>query len=238
MYKSSSAISRVLYTFLCYLTIGIPLAVLPGFMHTDLGYGSVMAGAAISVQYFATWRPARSQAARWTRSTPKKPFSRSNGVLLLASALAAQWHAVNLALLVSARLVLGFGESWVGTGAITWDIGRVGISHNAKVISWNGIATYGTLAIGAPLGVVIEHAIGFASLDVILIALGALGYWLATHMNPVPIVHGERMSYRSVFFRVLPQAWGWRSVPLTSVRLQRSSRCFMRRITGQTRCGR
>ncbi|MFM0492348.1 MFS transporter, partial [Paraburkholderia graminis] len=41
----------VFFTFLCYLTIGIPLAVLPGYVHDDLGYSAVLAGAAISVQY-------------------------------------------------------------------------------------------------------------------------------------------------------------------------------------------
>lgn len=204
----------VLYTFLCYLTIGIPLAVLPGFVHTDLGYGSVMAGAAISVQYFATLM-SRPLAGRTADTLgPKKTVlyglaaCAASGVLLLGSALAAQWHVVSLVLLVVARLVLGFGESWVGTGSITWGIGRVGVANNAKVISWNGIATYGALAIGAPLGVAVDHSLGFASLGLIVIALGGFGYWLSTRMASVPIVHGERMSYRSVFFRVLPHGLG------------------------------
>lgn len=207
-------VSVVVFTFLCYLTIGIPLAVLPGFVHTDLGFGSVMAGAAISVQYFATLA-SRPLAGRTADTLgPKKTVlygltaCGASGILLLASALAAQWHTVSLVLLILGRLVLGFGESWVGTGSITWGIGRVGVSNNAKVISWNGIATYGALALGAPLGVAIEHALGFASLGFIVIALGALGYWLATRMAPVPVVHGERMSYRSVFFRVLPHGLG------------------------------
>jgi MFS family permease len=207
-------VSVVVFTFLCYLTIGIPLAVLPGFVHTDLGFGSVMAGAAISVQYFATLA-SRPLAGRTADTLgPKKTVlygltaCGASGILLLASALAAQWHTVSLVLLVLGRLVLGFGESWVGTGSITWGIGRVGVSNNAKVISWNGIATYGALALGAPLGVAVEHALGFASLGFIVIALGALGYWLATRMAPVPVVHGERMSYRSVFFRVLPHGLG------------------------------
>jgi len=150
-------VSVVVFTFLCYLTIGIPLAVLPCFVHTDLGFGSVMAGAAISVQYFATLA-SRPLAGRTADTLgPKKTVlygltaCGASGILLLASALAAQWHTVSLVLLVLGRLVLGFGESWVGTGSITWGIGRVGVSNNAKVISWNGIATYGALALGAPL---------------------------------------------------------------------------------------
>lgn len=185
-----------------------------GFRAYGLGLRLGDGGRGDQRQYFATLM-SRPLAGRTADTLgPKKTVlyglaaCAASGVLLLGSALAAQWHAVSLALLVIARLVLGFGESWVGTGSITWGIGRVGVTNNAKVISWNGIATYGALAIGAPLGVAIEHALGFASLGLIVIALGGLGYWLATRMASVPVVHGERMSYRSVFFRVLPHGLG------------------------------
>ena len=41
-------------TFVCYLTIGIPLAILPMHVHLQLGYGTVLAGLVISTQYVAT----------------------------------------------------------------------------------------------------------------------------------------------------------------------------------------
>lgn len=207
-------VAVVVFTFLCYLTIGIPLAVLPGFVHTNLAYGSVMAGVAISVQYFATLatRPLAGRTADTIGPKQTVLYGLTacaiSGVFLLAAALAEQWHSVSLVLLMTGRLVLGFGESWVGTGSITWGIGRVGVNSSARVISWNGIATYGALAIGAPLGVWMERSIGFTSLGAVVIGLGGLGYWLATRMAPVPVVHGERMSYRSVFFRVLPHGMG------------------------------
>ena len=47
-------VSIVLFTFIGYLSIGIPLAVLPGYVHSDLGFGAVVAGLVISVQYLAT----------------------------------------------------------------------------------------------------------------------------------------------------------------------------------------
>ncbi|MGH8393739.1 MAG: MFS transporter, partial [Pseudomonas sp.] len=47
-------VSIVLFTFIGYLNIGIPLAVLPGYVHSDLGFGAVIAGLVISVQYLAT----------------------------------------------------------------------------------------------------------------------------------------------------------------------------------------
>ncbi|SEK04306.1 MFS transporter [Paraburkholderia diazotrophica] len=204
----------VFFTFLCYLTIGIPLAVLPGYVHGDLGYSAVLAGLAISVQYFATLasRPLAGRSA--DTLGPKKTVTigligcGASGVLLLVAVLLGQWPALSLGLLVLSRLVLGFGESLCGTGAILWGIGRVGTTNNARVISWNGIATYGALAIGAPLGVAIAHAVGFFALGVVVVALAALGYYLARLIAPVPVVHGERMSYRSVFTRVLPHGIG------------------------------
>ncbi|MFM0718836.1 MFS transporter [Paraburkholderia strydomiana] len=204
----------VFFTFLCYLTIGIPLAVLPGYVHGDLGYSAVLAGAAISVQYLATLasRPLAGRSA--DTLGPKRTVSigllgcGASGVLLLLAALSGHWPVLSLTLLVFSRLVLGFGESLCGTGAILWGIGRVGTNNNARVISWNGIATYGALAIGAPLGVAIAHAIGFAALGILVIALAALGFYLARQIAPVPLVHGERMSYRSVFTRVLPHGIG------------------------------
>jgi MFS family permease len=204
----------VFFTFLCYLTIGIPLAVLPGYVHGDLGYSAVLAGAAISVQYVATLasRPLAGRSA--DTLGPKRTVSigllgcGASGVLLLIAVLCGRWPALSLSLLVVSRLVLGFGESLCGTGAILWGIGRVGTSNNARVISWNGIATYGALAIGAPLGVAIERSIGFAALGILVIALAALGFYLARLIAPVPVVHGERMSYRSVFTRVLPHGLG------------------------------
>lgn len=204
----------VFFTFLCYLTIGIPLAVLPGYVHDNLGYSAILAGLAISVQYFATLasRPIAGRSA--DTLGPKKTVTigligcGASGVLLLATVLCVRWPALSLGLLVISRLVLGFGESLCGTGAILWGIGRIGIAHNARVISWNGIATYGALAIGAPLGVAIVHTVGFEALGFVVIALAALGFYLARPIAPVPVVHGERMSYRSVFTRVLPHGIG------------------------------
>ncbi len=204
----------VFFTFVCYLTIGIPLAVLPGYVHGDLGFSAVVAGLAISVQYLATLA-SRAIAGRSADTLgPKKTVSigliacGASGITLLLAVLCGRWPAVSLAVLVLSRLMLGFGESLCGTGAILWGIGRVGTANNARVISWNGIATYGALAIGAPLGVAIAHAVGYAALGVTVIALAALGYVLARAVAPVPILHGERMSYRSVFMRVLPHGIG------------------------------
>lgn len=51
---TTQVVSIVLFTFIGYLNIGIPLAVLPGYVHNDLGFSAVVAGLVISIQYLAT----------------------------------------------------------------------------------------------------------------------------------------------------------------------------------------
>ena len=129
-------IQVVFFTFICYLSIGLPLAVLPGYVHNDLGFSAVLAGAAISVQYLATLasRPLAGRSA--DTLGPKKTVSigllgcGASGILLLLAVLCGKWSGVSLTLLVLSRLVLGFGESLCGTGAILWGIGRVGRSES------------------------------------------------------------------------------------------------------------
>lgn len=43
---TSRIVAIAFFTFICYLAIGLPLAVLPGYVHGQLGYGSVLAGLA------------------------------------------------------------------------------------------------------------------------------------------------------------------------------------------------
>lgn len=207
-------VTIVSFTFIAYLTIGIPLAILPGYVHTQLGYSSLLAGFAISVQYIATLlsRPLAGRMA--DTAGPKSTVLIGltacgiSGALLIGAALLQHLPTLSLATLLVSRLVLGFGESWVATGAIMWGIGQVGTAHTARVISWNGITTYGALALGAPLGVILEHSAGFVFIGIIMLALGLAGFILATLKAPVPVVHGERLPFRRVLNRVLPHGIG------------------------------
>lgn len=171
-------VSVVMFTFIGYLTIGIPLAVLPGYVHDDLGYGSVLAGLVISLQYLATLL-ARPYAGRVIDGLgPKRAVlygmagSAASGLFMLLSVAIQGWPALSLASLLVGRLVLGAAESLVGSAAIGWAIGRVGAPHTAKVISWNGIASYGAIALGAPLGVLLVHWLGLWSMGASIVLLG------------------------------------------------------------------
>jgi len=207
-------VSIVLFTFIGYLNIGIPLAVLPGYVHTDLGFGAIAAGLVISVQYLATLlsRPYSSRIIDIHGSKKAVLIGLAgcglSGVFMLLADMLESWPMMSLISLFIGRLVLGSAESLVGSGSIGWGIGRVGSQNTAKVISWNGIASYGALAIGAPLGVFLVNGLGLWSMGVSIILLASLGIALAWKKTPAPIVHGERLPFMHVLGLVLPHGTG------------------------------
>ena len=207
-------VSIVLFTFIGYLNIGIPLAVLPGYVHNHLGYGTVIAGMVISVQYLATLlsRPYASRIIDNLGSKRAVMYGLAgcglSGVFMLVSSWLSAMPALSLASLLIGRLVLGSAESLVGSGSIGWGIGRVGAQNTAKVISWNGIASYGAIAVGAPLGVMMVNHWGMWSMGASIIALAALGLLLAWPKLAAPIVSGVRLPFLHVLGRVLPHGTG------------------------------
>ncbi|WP_430387402.1 MFS transporter [Dyella sp. 20L07] len=204
----------VCFTFLAYLVIGMQLAVLPPFVHDDLGYSAVLAGLVISTQYVATLL-SRGFAGRTSDTAGPKRAAligmlacAASGLLMLGAALLRPWPAASLGVMLLARLALGVGESCVATGCIMWGIGRVGSEHTAKVISWNGIATYGALAVGAPLGVLLVSAGGFKTIGLAAVALMVIALLLAWRRPPVHVEAGERLPMHHVFGRVAPYGMG------------------------------
>ncbi|EDJ1934697.1 hypothetical protein GE955_08865 [Salmonella enterica] len=158
-------VSIVMFNFASYLTIGLPLAVLPGYVHDAMGFSAFWAGLIISLQYFATLL-SRPHAGRYADVLgPKKIVVFGlcgcflSGLGYLLADIASAWPMISLLLLGLGRVILGIGQSFAGTGSTLWGVGVVGSLHIGRVISWNGIVTYGAMAMGAPLGVVAVKAV-------------------------------------------------------------------------------
>jgi MFS family permease len=204
----------VFLTFACYLAIGVQLAILPSYVHLNLGFSTVLAGLIISVEYVATVLT-RPQAGRMVDRLGAKrtvlyglALGGASGTLMLLSAFLFHWPWLSLTLLVLARLIMGASESMVGTGATLWGILTIGSEHTALVISWNGICTYGALAVGAPLGVYLERLLGFWSIGAFVALLGFGPILLAIRKPRVPVTHGEKLPFHHVFRRVAPFGLG------------------------------
>ena len=204
----------VYFTFICYVSIGLPLAVLPPFVHLRMGYSAVLAGLAISIQYIATLA-SRPWAGRISDHLGAKvsvlwgmACCTASGALLVAAAVLSEVHWLSFAVLIASRLVLGVGESLGSTGATLWGITAAGHEHTAKVIGMNGISTYGGMALAAPLGVVLDAQWGLASIGVLTILIGAVSFALAWNKDPVPVEPGEHLPFAHVLGRVAPHGMG------------------------------
>jgi hypothetical protein len=115
---------------------------------------------------------------------------------------------LSLSLLIASRLVLGVGESLGSTGSTLWGITSAGPEHTAKVISFNGISTYGGMALSAPLGVMMDHHWGLASLGLLTMLIGAVSLVLVLRKSPVHTTPGEHLPFSSVLYRVAPHGIG------------------------------
>lgn len=177
----STITSFVAFTFIGYFTIGLALAVLPVFIHRELGYSAMIAGIVISIQYLTTFL-FRGYAGNIVDKKGPKPavllgmigFSLS-GILLFVAYLLRDTPALSLGILVVTRLMTGFGEGLIGASPINWAIIAVGDEHTGKAISFNGIASYGALAAGAPIGVILHNSFGIGSIGLLIIVIGLIG---------------------------------------------------------------
>ncbi|MFB6327121.1 MFS transporter [Pantoea deleyi] len=201
-------LSVIIFTFFCYLSVGLPLAVLPGFVKNHLGFSSFTAGLIISIQYFATLL-SRPQSGRLAdRLGPKRVVMLGllccgmSGVLTLLAALMSGWPWLSLALLATGRLFLGVGESFSSTGSTLWGMNIVGPLQTARVISWNGVATYLAMAVGAPLGVLLNSVAGMSGFAGLIALMGIGGYLMASRKPAVTVSVGERIPFHRVFSRV------------------------------------
>ncbi|PWB35073.1 MFS transporter [Pseudomonas sp. SDI] len=203
-------LSIVFYTFIAFLCIGLPIAVLPGHVHDQLGFSAVIAGLTIGLQYLSTLL-SRPMAGRLADSLGTKRVIvygllgiAAAGALTWASALLVSLPAISLLVLLVGRVLLGIAQGLIGVGTLSWGIGEVGAEHTARVISWNGIASYGAIAIGAPLGVLLTSTLSFASLGIGLLLLAGMALVIVRNKPSLPLMRGERLPFWAAFARVAP----------------------------------
>lgn len=203
---SKSLVGYVILTFFGYTIIGLPLAVLPFFINKVLGYNTIIAGLVISLQYLTTFAMRGYSGNITDKKGPKPAVLISMGSFLLSGILL--WIAyeckgtphISLAILVITRLITGCGEGMIGASPINWAMLALGDQHTGTAISFNGIASYGGLAIGAPLGVYLEKFIGIEGVAIIIMAIAVTGYLVAHRKKAY---RNEIIENRQSFMKVL-----------------------------------
>ncbi|MGE6396464.1 MFS transporter [Chryseobacterium scophthalmum] len=204
-------ISYVSFTFVGYFIIGLSLSVLPIFITKSLGYSLLIAGMVISLQYISTFF-LRAYSGKIIDGKGPKPavlfsmigFSLT-GIFLILAYYFKFSPILSLSFLIITRLLTGCAEGMVGASPINWAIMDLGERHTAKIISYNGVACYGALAIGASLGIVIEHAYSLYGIGILSIILGILGFFFAkTKENKTNLNPQENQSFWKVLGKVAP----------------------------------
>jgi predicted MFS family arabinose efflux permease len=190
-----------------FLTVGAPLPVLPLYLHKTLGYSTFLVGIAIGIQSISTLLT-RNFAGTLCDSRGSKPsvilgsaLCSSSGLFYLASI--ALKGIPGLAALMFGRVVLGAGESLMLTGALSWGVRTVGHQRSGRVMAWVGIAMYGAIALGAPLGIGLFDNYGFAALSFAVIFAPLASIAIALCMPGITPPGGTRIP----FYKVIGLLW-------------------------------
>ena len=209
VHLSRPAPGIILALFSGYLCVGLPLPVIPLFVHDKLGFGNLIVGLVIGIQFLATVLT-RGYAGRLTDHHGGKRSALQGsavcalgGVFYLVAATPNLSPVASLAIVVLGRLVAGFGESQFVTGCVSWSIASVGPERAGMSMSWTGIAMFAALAIGAPIGMALYQAYGLQAAMAACIVAPLIAAVVAFRERAYASPAGQRLP----FYRVIGQIW-------------------------------
>lgn len=196
----------IISVFAIYLCIGITLGTVPSFIKDELHYSSLIVGAAIGTQFIATLLT-RAQAGKIADTRGAKTgnhrgviMAMLTGLVYLASAFFKANHLLALCILFLARAMHGISESLAITGALTWGIGLVGHQKSGRVMTWNGIAMYAGIALGAPLAIYLQSVSGLGYVFALIIVLSAASWLFTIRLPNLPV---DLKHQRIPFYKII-----------------------------------
>lgn len=198
-----------LAVFVGFLTIGLPLPVLPLHLHYTLGLSTLVVGIAIGTQFGAALLSrAPAGVLADTRGGKRSviiglSIATLSGVAYLASLAFIATPFASLGVLLLGRLLLGCGESFIIVGALGWGVGLAGPQNTGKVMAWVGIAMFAAYGSGAPLGSLIYNAYNFFGIALATIVIPLLALAVVAPARPVAVPATRRVP----FYKVLGSVW-------------------------------
>ncbi|HBU6130015.1 arabinose transporter [Enterobacter sp. 168J2] len=200
--------------FFGYLAVGLPLPVIPLFIHGHLGFSNVVVGLVIGIQFLATVLT-RGYAGRVTDQQGGKRSALQGAIL---SALAGGLYLVasatdlsptaTLCIVIAGRLMAGFGESQFVTGCVSWAIASVGPQRAGMSMSWTGIAMFAALSISAPVGMALYQHYSLATAMIACIASPLLAALIALGTASYRSPGGPRLPFHRVVRRIWREGLG------------------------------
>lgn len=195
--------------FCGYLAVGLPLPVIPLFVHGHLGFSNLVVGLVIGVQFVATVAT-RSYAGRVTDRQGGKRSALQGavvaalaGLLYLVASMPGLPSTTSLCIVVAGRLMAGFGESQFVTGCVSWAIASVRPQRAGISMSWTGIAMFAALSIGAPVGMAMYQGYGLAAAMIACVVAPVLAALITLGSTSYLSPGGVRLP----FYRVVKSIW-------------------------------
>jgi MFS family permease len=195
--------------FCGYLAVGLPLPVIPLFVHDKLGFSTFVVGLVIGIQFLATVLT-RGYAGRLTDQHGGKrsalqgaAVSALAGLLYFVAAMPGLSPTISLAIIIVGRLAAGLGESQFVTGCVSWSIASVGPERAGMSMSWTGITMFAALAIGAPTGMLLYQSYGLEAAMIACVVAPLLAAAIALRETSYATPAGPRLP----FYKVIGQIW-------------------------------
>jgi MFS family permease len=167
-------------TLLGLLSIGATLPVLPRYVHGELGGGDVEVGI-VTGAFAITGLACRPLAGQFADRRGRKLVV-VLGALLTATAGVLYFVPAGVPGLIFARLFLGAGEGMVYTAGSAWVIDMSPADRRARLIGLYGLAIWGGLTLGPPIGELLLRASSFEVVWAFAALAPLLGAVIATRI--------------------------------------------------------
>lgn len=170
-----------LATLLGFLAIGAVLPVLPRYVKGPVGGGDVAVGIVVGA-FAISAVVGRPIAGRLADLHGRKPVVLA-GLLLMAASAALLLVPGGVPWLVFARLVVGVGDGWLFTAAVTWVIDLAPEDRRGQTIGLFGIAVWGGLSVGSVIGQAVYSAGSYEAVWLVAAGLPLAGAALAMRLR-------------------------------------------------------
>lgn len=198
----------VFIILLGFFSIGMPFAFLPSYVREQLGLGNVWVGVVLGVQSVVTLSTRHLAGARADLHGPKLVVLQGLVLLMISAVLSfvsfGLGSVTSLVVLLVARAILGLGESFLITGALSWGVGLLGPSRTGLVMAWSGIAMYVAIAASAPLSLFLEERYGFVEMSTVTFLAPLLAFVPLVVVPGTGAIGKERLP----FYKVIHKVWG------------------------------
>lgn len=208
--RSMAAVLPIMGVVLvAFLVIGLALPVLPLHVHHDLSLSTFVVGLVTGSQFAASLISRVGAGHYADRRGAKRAVvvglltAVAGGLLYLLSLGFVGTPWLSAAILLCGRALLGGAESFVITGAVSWELVLAGPANTGRVIAWVGMAMFAALAFGAPVGTTLYTLGGFAAVAAATIFLPLLTVLLVAPLTPVAVQRGAQTG----LLKVLGTVW-------------------------------